>query len=236
MTRKQDLNRFYELLERLREKCGGHRKLKNCNKNDMEWPERGVYFFMSRDETREGSGRKRVTRVGTHAVREDSEATLWERLRTHRGTKSGNHPGGGNHRGSVFRLRVGEAIIRRNDLQDYYPTWGEGSTAESEIRDREYPMEQRVSDFIQELPFLWLKVDDEPGPESDRDFIERNAVALLSNFEKKSIDARSGDWLGKHSPSREIRESGLWNVDYVEKGYDSDFMDLMEKKIESWEK
>jgi len=48
-----------------------------------------------------------------------------------------------------------------------------------------------VSEYIRELPFLWVNVDDEPGPESDRAYIERNAIALVSNFESEPIDRGS---------------------------------------------
>lgn len=43
-------------------------------------------------------------------------------------------------------------------------------------------MERRVSDYLRQLPFLWVDVPDEPGPESDRAYLERNAIALLSNY------------------------------------------------------
>jgi hypothetical protein len=78
----------------------------------MNWPDRGIYFFFHPDETRESSDQLRVTRIGTHAVSEGSSTSLWDRLRTHRGAQRGTYEGGGNHRGSVFRKRVGEALIR----------------------------------------------------------------------------------------------------------------------------
>nr|WP_235920874.1 hypothetical protein [Natronorubrum halalkaliphilum] len=145
---------------------------------------------------------------------------------------SGTYEGGGNHRGSVFRKRVGEAIIDRDGYQEEYPEWGNGSSADRELRLEELEMEQQVSEYVRELPFLWVKVDDEPGPESERVYLERNAIALLSNYQKTAIDARSESWLGKYSRSEEIRRSGLWNINHVEENYDSDFLDLFEQKIE----
>jgi hypothetical protein len=46
--------------------------------------------------------------VGTHALTATSQVTLWGRLRQHRGHLAGPHPGGGNHRASVFRRHVAE--------------------------------------------------------------------------------------------------------------------------------
>jgi hypothetical protein len=48
------------------------------------------------------------------------------------------------------------------------------------------------------MPFIWLSVDDEPGPASMRGKIERNAIVLLSNFNKPPLDPPSLHWLGRH--------------------------------------
>ena len=198
----------------------------------MDWPDRGIYFFFAADEHRADGDHLRLTRVGTHAVSEGSGTTLWNRLRTHRGALSGTYGGGGNHRGSVFRERVGEALIECHGLQDTYPKWGHGSSADRERRLSELELEKRVSGYIRELPFLWVAVDDEPGRNSDRAYLERNAIALVSNYDKPSVDPRAEDWLGKNSPSEAIRNSELWNVNHVGESYDPAFLDRLEEAIE----
>lgn len=226
MTRRDDLDRFYRLLGDLEEHVGGTRPLGDCT-GYMDWPDRGVYFFFSPDERRTGSDRPRLTRVGTHAVSEGSGTSLWDRLRTHRGANRGTYEGGGNHRGSVFRKRVGEAMLERDGTEVEFPNWGEGSSAGREVRLAELPHERDVSEYLRELPLLWVGIGDEPGPESDRAQIERNAIALASNFQKESIDARSDGWLGRWSPHRAISESGLWNIDHVDEEYDPAFLDRL---------
>lgn len=226
MTRKTDLDELYQLLADLRKQVGGYRTLGEST-GRMEWPQRGVYFFFTPDETRDASNQLRVSRVGTHAVSAGSGTSLWDRLRTHRGTLSGTRPDGGNHRASVFRLRVGEAIINRDGIADEYPDWGEGSSASADIRDAEYALEKRVSEYIRELPLLWVDVDDEPGPESQRAAIERNTIALLSNYRGDSLDSREATWLGTNSPNPEIRESGLWNVDHTTEPYSSAVLETL---------
>ncbi|ELZ20847.1 hypothetical protein C475_19648 [Halosimplex carlsbadense 2-9-1] len=119
----------------------------------------------------------------------------------------------------------------RDDLHDVYPEWGEGSSAEREIRLKETGLERRVTEYIGDLPFLWLDVDDEPSPESDRAYIERNALALVSNYRTDPIDQRAGDWLGMHSPVPAIRRSGLWNINHVDESYDPVFLDRFEERI-----
>jgi len=49
-------------------------------------------------------------------------------------------------------------------------------------------LERLVIDSILDLPFRWLVVEDEPGPDSDRAYLERNLIALVSNVEKTLID------------------------------------------------
>ncbi|MXR51369.1 hypothetical protein GRX03_07100 [Halovenus sp. WSH3] len=231
MSRQDDMDRLYDLFEILEERVGGMQRLRECT-GHMDWPDRGVYFFFAADETRESTDQLRLTRVGTHAVSSGSGTSLWNRLRTHRGAKSGTYEGGGNHRGSVFRKRVGEAMIERHDIHNEYPNWGEGSSAGRERRLAELELERQVSDYIRDLPFLWISVDDEPGPESDRAYLERNTIALVSNYSKELIDSRDDEWLGNESPCEEIRQSGLWNVNHVEEQYDSAYLDRLEAAVE----
>lgn len=226
MDRIKDLDQFYGLLDQIETKVGGKQQLGDCD-GYMDWPDRGVYFFFATDELRADNDQLRLTRVGSHAVSQGSGTSLWNRLRTHRGALSGTYEGGGNHRGSVFRKRVGEAMVERHDLHDDYPEWGEGSSAGRDLRLEELQMERRVSDYLRELPFLWVDVDDEPGPESDRAYLERNTIALVSNYGKASIDPRSNGWLGNDSPSQKIRESGLWNLNPVDNSYDPAFLDQL---------
>lgn len=232
MSRHADLDRLYALLGDLEAKVEGKQRLADCI-GYMDWPERGVYFFFAPNETRDSTDQLRLTRIGTHAVSTGSGTSLWNRLRTHRGANSGTYEGGGNHRGSVFRKRVGEAMIERDGLHDEYPHWGEGSSAGRDRRLAELSHERRVSEYIRDLPFLWIDVDDEPGPESDRAFIERNAIALVSNYQDEPLDPRGDDWLGQASPRSEISGSGLWNINHVSESYDPAFLDRLADAAEA---
>jgi hypothetical protein len=193
----------------------------------MNWPQRGVYFFFEDSELRD-NGEPRVVRVGTHALKVDSGTSLWHRLGTHQGTLRGRHPGGGNHRGSIFRLHVGTAIIERDGVHS--ETWSVGQTAKGEIRELEYPIEKLVSQHIGRMPFLWLDINDVPGHDSMRGYIERNSIGLLSNYlTPERIDSQSNTWLGNHARSDRIRQSGLWNVNHVDEGYSPEFLRVLEK-------
>ena len=79
------------------------------------------------------------------------------------------------------------------------------------------------------MPFLWFAIDDVAGPQSDRGVIERNAIALLSNYNKPAIDPPSTEWLGHHCDRERVRLSGLWNNRHVDEEYDSQFLTLIER-------
>ena len=81
MGRRSDLGRFYRLMKMLELNIDGRRVLGECDGN-MNWPERGVYFFFEDGEKRTGSGNgDRIVRVGSHALNAGENTTLWNRLR-----------------------------------------------------------------------------------------------------------------------------------------------------------
>src|SRR4030081_2253180 len=76
-------DRFYQALGQLADILGGPRFLRDCRGSDG-WPPYGVYFFFEPGQTH-ADDTSRVVRVGTHALTATSQATLWDRLRQHRG-------------------------------------------------------------------------------------------------------------------------------------------------------
>jgi hypothetical protein len=187
MDRRHELVRFYNILAELEKRLGGKRRLVECS-GRMQLPKRGVYFFFGATEKHSGLGTgSRIVRVGTHALKKNGKAKFWQRLSQHRGNERG-----GNHRGSIFRLLVGEAI--RAAKHNVEPrSRGVGSDlgkaaaklgmSRIEIIDGERELEVLVSQYICAMLFLWLPIEDEPGPGSLRGFIERNSIALLSNYD-----------------------------------------------------
>jgi hypothetical protein len=211
---------FYDSLSRLEACCHGAKTLEQCSAR-MGWPRRGVYFFFEAGEVRSGSGEGlRVVRVGTHAVTSASKSTLWNRLAQHRS---------GNSKGSVFRKLVGAAIAERNAALGV-PMLGEVPFAAS----RKGGVEAEISRHICRMPFLWLAVEDAPSPESMRALIERNSIALLSavgGANGVALDPQSVSWLGRRSPSEDVRQSGLWNSHHVRERYDPRFLELLHTAV-----
>jgi len=142
-ARREHFVRFCSILDNLKHKIGGARKLADCS-GRMDWPKRGVYFFHEQGEFRSDTGNgPRVVRVGTHALKVESSTTLWTRLSQHKGQAK---TGGGNHRGSIFRLIVGAALMNREKLD--FPTWSDGNTANRDVRSGELALERLVSHVI----------------------------------------------------------------------------------------
>ena len=223
MQRSSALDTFYGLLAELESRNGGRRLLGECH-GRMDWPERGVYFFFEPGETR---GRNpsafRVVRVGTHALMSKSRTTLWKRISQHRGTAN---PFGGNHRGSIFRLLLGEALMARDPALQI-DSWGRKSSATLAIRATERQHEALVSRYIGAMRLLFVSVPDVSGPESARGIIERNAIALLSNYRDATSDQPSANWLGRFSGRDRVRRSGLWHNNHVDEKYDRAFLGLL---------
>jgi hypothetical protein len=206
--------------------------------DNRDWPDRGLYLFFEPFEKRQESGDgPRIVRVGTHALSAGSRSTLRQRLAQHRGQTSG----GGNHRGSIFRLLVGQALLARGDVATC-PSWGLKSDAGTAARALnvkreilaavEAPVELAVTRYLSAMPFLWLNIDDDARPESLRGVIERNTIALFSNYERPAIDSPSRLWLGRLSDRPLVRGSGLWNQRHVDEACDPGFFTIFEEAIE----
>jgi hypothetical protein len=227
----QEYLQFHMALKRLYVGQSGGRRLSECD-GRSGWPERGLYLILESNELLHESKFKpliqRVTRVGTHAVSKGSKATLWNRLSTHRGTNTGT----GNHRSSIFRLHVGAALIASHPTKWKVPTWGVGQIAPVETQKRERKLEEEVSATIGAMRVLWLDIPDEPGPQSDRAFLERNTIGLLSRAYTLA-GHRAAAWLGTSSPNIKISLSGLWNLNHLNVIPDSSFADVFSTYVDA---
>jgi len=226
MQRLEDLKRFYDLLSKLEQQSSRTKLLKDCH-GKMPWADRGVYFFFEEGEQRIHSGEGlRVVRVGTHAVSSGSKTILWDRLSQHKGVVK---TGGGNHRGSVFRKLVGYSLLARGKYP-LCPHWGIGSSSTPEIKKSEQLVEEAVSGEIGKMPFLVLTVLDVSSKDSLRAYIEKNSIALLSNYNKalEQLDPASAEWLGWNSGYEKVCRSGLWNNAHVDSRYDPEFLHKLE--------
>lgn len=223
-SRPQQLTALYRAFSKLNDEIDGPYYLENYS-SDLDYPQRGIYIFFtpSSDLEHDHHSSWSVARIGTVGVAEGSTNTLAKRLRQHRGNENGRYAEnghGGNHRGSIFRLHVGKSFIIRDGLN--YPLWGKRRSQWPEdadtasVRKQETPLEQRVSKYIRDHPYLVLNVPGTPGPKCDRAIIEKELIATFGFYHRQYDTIRDSTWLGTHNPQKEIYKSGLWNIDGVE--------------------
>jgi len=223
------LDRLYDILHRVVDFYGGSLKTLNQYLSERHSYKRGVYFFYDQKEPRVTLlNQPRIVRIGTHAVSKGAQSTIINRLRQHRGTLGGL----GNHRGSIFRLHVGKAILNQIPNNNNFSTWGKGQHALKQVRDSEVELEKKVSEYIGNLHIIGVEIDDDPGPASDRAYIERHAIGLVSEA-AKYLDKPTDGWLGLYSDRETIRCSGMWNLNHVGYAYDKQFIDILECHVNS---
>jgi hypothetical protein len=222
MSRQKQIDDFYEFIEQL-----PIRYLKDVKNGEL--PEKGVYFFFEECENRANSNKKRVVRIGTHAVQANSKATLYKRLKQH----SGPNHGFGRHRMSVQRELIGFSI-KNKKYSGQYNEWGNRNVKSNKtILFQEKNLEKEVSDYILNMPFVVLKVEGDSSKDNLRAYIERNSIKLLSNYRKNPVDPPSKNWIGLKCGNDKVINSGLWNRKEIDdkNDVDKDFLDKLEGLI-----
>ena len=178
-------------------------------------PKRGVYLFLDPSEPNLRGKEPRVVRIGTHAVSAGSQASLRGRLRNHLGPNNGI----GNHRGSIFRLHVGRAMLEAGPGHGAVSSWGDGQNASASIKAIEQAHELEVTNYLKKLEIVIFDIDDLPSKESMRARAEAQLIAVFSDG-LNVLEKPSKTWLGRNSPVASIRKSGLWNIRGVGGRYD----------------
>lgn len=219
---------FYALLDDLAKRIGGVKRLSDAGLA-RQCPKAGLYFFLEEGEVRCPNGRPRVVRVGTHALTATSKTTLWGRLRQHMGRTSGSNPGGGNHRGSIFRRHVGSALLNQRNNKHLLNSWMAPYPHPDQL-SAERELEVQVSHVIRAMPFLWLSVPTHSDGTSDRGLLERNLIALLSTLAGGTDDA-SSTWLGRYASASKVRQSSLWNVNHVGDRFDPGTLEVLRSYV-----
>ena len=114
----------------------------------------------------------RVVRVGTHGIAAGLAQPLWLPLAQHRGTWEGMT-------GNSSRVRFSPPH-RGSAKHEISSTTGKGESAPRDVRDAEQKIERAVTAYIGGMPFLWLRVEDDPSPNSLRSYIEPNPLLCLA--------------------------------------------------------
>jgi len=166
----------------------------------------GLYFFYEKGEVSNHAPKGRIVRIGNHPRSQDG---LKKRLQMHYS---------GNKNSSVFRKFLGGAIMRKQNPNNpcLLPRQGEGHWEKQNLHTCKKckPIEKEVKALLRNnFWFRCLEIKDR----SLRNSLEKQLVATISLC---PLCKPSRSWLGNFAYSENIRESGLWNSDFVfEKGY-----------------
>lgn len=153
----------------------------------------GIYLVFEERETYHGM--PRIVRVGTHK----SSDRLRQRLRDHFVRE--------NHNGSIFRKNIGKALLNQTS-DPYLAVWSLDTSRPPckgmEDPHREREVEQEVSRYLRtHMTFSVVEVE----TREQRLRLEEGIIASLHQAEDFQA---SSSWLGRFSPEKEIRESGMW--------------------------
>lgn len=153
----------------------------------------GIYIVYERGETYHGDAR--VVRVGTHTA----PGRLKGRLRDHFIRE--------NHNGSIFRKNIGKALLNRAH-DPYVEVWSL-DTSRPPYRGRENPQtEARIE--LEVSSYMRVNLSLSVIPVASAEERLRLEAAIIATLNQAGDFVPSDGWLGRHSPEREIRESGLW--------------------------
>ncbi len=181
-------------------------------------PRNGIYFFYEDGETwGHGGELPRIVRVGTHR-----QGNFRSRIADHFliGRKielSRMRPAPKDR--SIFRKNLGRAILNQSRSK-YVKTWEVDFTTRTNREHkgalRNLELEAKVEAEITEVlrtrfSFRFVEVREEDARLGSKG-LEAKLIGTLSRC---GTCTSSENWLGRHSPVRKIRESGLWQVQHL---------------------
>ena len=195
-------------------------RLKDNDFEEVFANKQGVYIFFDDHEKIGmdliGEEIPRIVRIGIV-----KSGMLANRLKNHKGYENN----GGSHRSSAFRKLIGKAFINKENRSGKclgkYPYWGIGSSAKKAVQtlrlaefksskdiiNNEKSMEEKVSKYIRELPFIVIIENDLEKRKS----LEAKLIYMVSESVNSGKIKISKDWLGNFF----TKNSGLWNIDGV---------------------
>lgn len=164
----------------------------DCSYKSSNLPDNGIYFFYEEGEYCKINSKvmERIVRIGTHK----SDNRFRDRIRNHYR---------GNKNSSVFRTHIGSAIITKNRLKNIdINEWMKHMTPTNN------DIERIIDDtFKKNFKFRCISVQ----TKNERLNLEEKLIATLSHYNFTPSD----NWLGHFAERKEIRSSGLWNVQHI---------------------
>lgn len=164
-------------------------------------PENGIYILFEKGEL--AHGKDRIVRIGTHT----GQGNLRNRLKEHFINENKDR--------SIFRKNIGRCFL----LKDPFLEQWELTPLIKEVREKhpeidfkkQAEVEKRISKYIQEN-FSFIVI-----PIKDKDKRLELESKIISTVSLCNECKPSENWLGLSSPKEKIRDSGLWQINELNK-------------------
>ena len=182
-------------------------------------PNNGIYFFYEKGEYNgHDSAKPRIVRVGTHR-NENFRSRIAEHFLLDERKMAFAEDRPRPHDRSIFRSHIGRALL--NKAHDpYLSVWSmdftkrETRDTKRHLRDtnKEVVIEKEVTEILrQKFSFRFIEIADQ----MQRMGKQGLEGALIGTLAICPQCTPSEDWLGRGSPTVQIRESGLWLVQHL---------------------
>lgn len=182
-------------------------------------PRNGIYFFYEQGEVwGHGGDDPRTVRIGTHKY-----GNFRKRIAEHylldvsKLDFARNMPKPSDR--SIFRKNIGRALLNRRE-DDYLKVWDVDFIVKKNrekfrhLRDmkKEKETELEISRILRrKFSFRFVELDHQAVRMGKKGL----ESSLIGTIARCNLCKPTGDWLGKHSPKKKIRESGLWLVQHL---------------------
>lgn len=199
-------------------------------------PENGIYFFYENGEIwGHGGDKLGIVRIGTHR-----DGNFRNRIGEHflldesKMNFNKNKPKPSDR--SIFRKHIGRALLNKKK-DDYLKIWNIDFTERAKRRSfgykrnisKERLVESRITRRFRSRLFFRFIIIDSQNRRMGSTGLEKSLIGTLASCE---LCGPSKDWLGNYSPTRQVKESGLWLVQHLgADGIDSDDKQAIIKAI-----
>ena len=182
-------------------------------------PKNGIYFFYEKGETwGHGGNRLRIIRIGTH--REGNfQSRMAEHFLLNAAKMNFDVTKSPPHDRSVFRKHIGRALLNRS-RSPYLAVWDIDFMKKENLKlyahlrdiDEERRTEAEVTRLMREDFSFRFVVLEGQAARMGREGLEARLIGTVAQC---SSCRPSPSWLGRHSPVKEVEQSGLWLVHHL---------------------
>jgi len=187
--------------------------------NLEQLPDNGIYFFYEQGEIwGHGGDKPRIVRIGTHRDGNFRSRIAEHYLLDESKMNFDKNKAKPSDR-SIFRKNIGRALLNRHN-DKYLQVWEIDFTIKKNrenfrhLRDieKEIEIESEITIILRKnFSFRYLEL----GSQAERIGTAGLESSLIGTISHCKLCRPSNKWLGKDSPKKQIKESGLWLVQHL---------------------